>query len=342
MSESTALIEALIAVHAAPDTGRLTDAAVTAAERGLGALYAFLFLGESSGPYRVETPASRARAAAEEKLRQVMKEDITLLQVELDRLPVLAEAMEAGGARSFGNLTDVLPLSASAGKLRGAQRKLGVDTIWLSPVADAGERHGFLLLLMPSGATGSLPETGLLGRHIAVALGKLRDAERGRKMGQIDPVRWINDERRFLEQLALEIQRAKRHDRPLSILVLRLSNYDELLRQYGRFLAERLLRRIAGAMEDVIRNTDFLGAFGGDGFAAILVEADGTRGDNAKKRILAALHGLQFPGLEAQSLNVDLSCEVVTLGPDGDAADQLMGRARERLERPTRELRQAS
>ena len=48
------LLEPLLAVHNASDIPWLTDAAMTAAERGVGALYGFLYLGAESGGLRGE------------------------------------------------------------------------------------------------------------------------------------------------------------------------------------------------------------------------------------------------------------------------------------------------
>jgi diguanylate cyclase (GGDEF)-like protein len=184
---------------------------------------------------------------------------------------------------------------------------------------------------MPAKPPASRQVAALFGRHVAVALENLREEEAGRKRGELDAVRWVYDEQRLEDQLTREIQRAERHDRPLSILLLRVQNLDELRERYGRFLADRVLRQIAGALEDAMRNTDFLGAFKEDGFAGILVEADKIAAERAKTRLGAALVEIRLPQANLPDLQVDLACATATFPEGGTVAKEMIAAAEAKL-----------
>lgn len=325
---SPPLLEPLLGVHSALNTGWLADAASTAAERGLGALYGLLFLLDSSGQLYGERPASSERMRALAKLNQLLGTNATALRFAPQDRPAVSTALREGRAQAIAELGEALPLQLEAGKLRSVQRRLGVSEVWLAPLHWNNESTGLLVLLMPASPAAPLALAELLGRHAAVALKNLREREAGRRRGELDAVRWVYDEQRFQEQLGREIQRAQRHKRSLSVLLLRVENYQDLRSRFGRFLAERALRQVAGAVEDAMRTTDFLGAFNVDGFAAILVEADATAAERARERLSSALAEVKPP---TPDLQLQLAYATATLSDDGATAEELTAAAEARL-----------
>jgi diguanylate cyclase (GGDEF)-like protein len=328
------LLEPLLAVHSAPSQGWLVDGAATAAERGLGALYSLVFLLDSSGALAGERPASSERMRAVAKLNQLLETNVSSLKFDPQQVPAALAALEEGRAVAVPELREALLLPQDEKKLRSVQKQLGVAEVWLAPLHWSGESTGLLVLFMPDKAAAPLSHAELLGQHLAVALSKLRAQEAGRKRGELDAVRWISDEQRFDEQLQNEVRRALRHKRPLSILLIRLDNYHDLRARYGRFLAERLLRQVAGVLEDTMRDTDFLGAFKDNGFAAILIEADGEAARRAKERLSRGLSDVTLPHAQLPDLRLDLTCATATVPDDGETPQDLAASAEGRLEPP--------
>jgi diguanylate cyclase (GGDEF)-like protein len=329
------LLEPLLAVHNASDIPWLTDAAMTAAERGVGALYGFLYLGAESGGLRGEEPASRERIGALARVTQILGKDPTRLTIYPESCPAVAEALRNGKAVAAESLGSVLPFQPEEKQAVKAQRKLGVSEAWIVPIEANSETMGIFLLLMPENHSASMEAAEVLGRHVAVALANLREGDAARKRGELDAVRWIHDERKFIEELGIELQRSARHERPLSLLIVRVDDYGELVRRHGRFLAERALRRVAATMEEAMRATDFLGAYGEDGFAAILVEADETAAENARNRYQATLGKLDLSRANLPGLELHFSCVVATMKKGGSTPEELLGAAEQQLGVPT-------
>ncbi len=326
------LLEPLLGVHSASNANWLADAASTAAERGLGALYGLLYLSDASGQLAGERPASSERMRALAKVSQALDTNVTTLKLNPQGLPAVQSALEEGRAVAVQELDEALSLSLDAKGVRAVQRQLGIAEAWLVPLHWNGESSGLLLLLMPAGSPAPLAHAELLGQHLAVALGNLRAREAGRKRGELDAVRWIYDEQRFEDQLAREIERAQRHQRPLSVLLIRVENFHDLRNRFGRFLAERVLRHVAGELEDAMRRTDFLGSFKDDGFAAILVEADQTAAERAKERLTRGLVDIKLPNADLPELRVELACATASLPDDGETATELAAAAEARLQ----------
>lgn len=329
---ATLLPELLLGVHSAPSREWLADAGSTAAERGLGALYGLLFLVDAGGQLSGQRPASSERVRALVKVDQALETNVTSLRFDPAQRPAVASALLGGRVVSLSAMSEALPASIDAERANAAQRQLNVAEVWVVPLHWGGEGAGVLLLFMPANAPGTPAQAELLGRHLAVALANLRTKEEGRKRGEVDAVRWVYDEQRFMEELTQEIRRAQRHRRPLSILLLRLRNLPELRARYGRFLAERVLRQIGGRLAEAMRDTDFLGAYRDDGFACILVEADRAGAGRAQERLLADTVRANLPLGERADLAPVLTCATATLGEDGDTAQALAAAAEARLD----------
>jgi diguanylate cyclase (GGDEF)-like protein len=329
----TPLLEALLGVHSAQTRGWLADACATAAERGLGALYGLLYLLDASGRLCGVRPASSARRRGLAALKLALEADPADLRFDPQGVPLVRQALSGDRLAVAAGLDQALILPQPSERIASAQRALGIDAAWLAPLHWDGDSSGLLLLLMPANAQAAPALAELLARHAAVAFANLQEEERARRRGELDAVLWVYDERRFMEQLAQEVRRAERHKHPLSILLVRVENIEALRARYGRFLADWLLRQLAGRLADAMRDSDFLGAFREDGFAMILVEADAEAATRAADRLLAPLDGLDVHLPELSDLELRLDHATATLGPDGATADELVDVCEARLGR---------
>ncbi len=328
---SASLAEAVLGVHSALHSGWLADACATAAERGLGALYCLLYVTDSAGLLAGQRPTSSERVRVLGRLHDRLSTELTALRFRPHDREVLLAALRSGRAAAVARLDDALPIAMDEGEIEETQRRLGVGQIWVAPLTWNAENRGLLLLLMPTSPTATLEEAELLGYHAAIALTNLRERESGRKLGELDAVRWVYDEQRFLEQLRREIRRSERHGRPLSIMFLRVQNLRELRNQFGRFLMDGLLRELANRLSVIMRDTDFLGALQDDGFAAILVETNQEGARRAKQRFLSGLESLNLPGAELKDLQIELICATASAPEDGRTAEELAASAERRL-----------
>jgi len=85
----------------------------------------------------------------------------------------------------------------------------------------------------------------------------------------------------FFYRLNSEIQRAKRYDRPLSLLIMDMDNFKQFNDRYGHLVGDQLLRVLSGTVRSNIRYStagkpsyelDIPCRYGGDEFAIIIPE----------------------------------------------------------------------
>lgn len=327
-----ALLEPLLGIHTAPNEGWLADATASAAERGLGALYSVLYVIDGQGRLRPVPPASVAHKSALVRLSQALGANILESKIDPESRGDFASALSEAKAAELQDVNDALPDPLSEERLASAQLELGVRSAVLAPIHWDGETSGLLVLYVGSASAANIRHAELLGSHVAVALANLREREASRRRGEVDAVRWVYDERRFLDELGQESRRAKRHDRPLSVLTVRILNLGELQSRFGRFLGERVLRQVAGRLDDAMRDTDFLGALASDGFGAILIEADGEGAKVAEQRLLAGLQDMKLPHSDLPKLDLHIGCATATMPQDGETPEDLIAAAEARME----------
>ncbi len=137
-----------------------------------------------------------------------------------------------------------------------------------------------------------------------------------------DPLTRVLNARAFSERLTEELHRNRRYRRPVSLLYLDLDNFKILNDTRGHQTGDTVLRLVADAMRLAVRETDLVGRMGGDEFAVLMPETDGTLADAAALRLAEGIKGA-FPTTPA----VTASIGVVSFDDTAATADEILGRA---------------
>ncbi|MFM9879428.1 MAG: 7TM diverse intracellular signaling domain-containing protein [Burkholderiaceae bacterium] len=93
---------------------------------------------------------------------------------------------------------------------------------------------------------------------------------RARAALQTDPLTGLSRERVFLVRLERSLVRAKRYQQPFGLMVVSLSNYTALQREFGRNAAEQALVLTASRLQDVVRDVDTAARVGEHEFALLI------------------------------------------------------------------------
>jgi diguanylate cyclase (GGDEF)-like protein len=81
-----------------------------------------------------------------------------------------------------------------------------------------------------------------------------------------DPLTGLLNRRGFLARLGAEIDRVTTADAALAVLFIDLDNFKGINDRFGHVAGDRLLRRVAGALDDSLGRGVVLGRWGGDEF----------------------------------------------------------------------------
>jgi len=332
---AAAVMAALLPVHAALTLDWLADAAATAAERTLGATFAFVYFEDQEGRLDRKPPASDLRRRAHQRAIDAFGTAVLGRRIDPADAPAIAEALDAR-----------MPVAASAADLfRGlispadaarAQDRLGVGAVSIAPLESAGERIGALLLF--SGTPPPTERLRVFAEHVASAAVNLRQSQAAREQGVIDIVRSVFDARKLESDLQKELARADRYHRAASIVVVEAANLSLLREKFGRFLTDRLLQRLGGALAEDSRDIDVIGAYKESGYTMILTEASAEGAAAAARRLLATAQRAGLGEDNVPGLELHLAAGWATCPVDGNTTDALFETARRRMYDPATQV----
>lgn len=169
----------------------------------------------------------------------------------------------------------------------------------------------------------------LLVATLAAELQGILQREHGRATR--DELTGLLNRRHFLGVGQLEVARATRHARPLTVLFLDLDHFKELNDSQGHHSGDEALKAVAQALLRSVRSTDLVARLGGDEFAVMLVEID-QEGSTQAVRRLAETANAALSAYPSLSVSVGAARFAHPTPPLADmlrAADSLMYRAKQ-------------
>ena len=108
--------------------------------------------------------------------------------------------------------------------------------------------------------------------NIAIAIDRsilFKKTEEFRKLSITDPLTGIYNRRYLNSRLSEEITRYNRYKHHFSFLMFDLDGFKDYNDTYGHIAGDRLLKALAGIIEESLRTIDIAARFGGDEFVAI-------------------------------------------------------------------------
>ncbi len=124
------------------------------------------------------------------------------------------------------------------------------------------------------------------------------------------------------ETFKYEIERAKRYDTPLSVIILDVDHFKSVNDTHGHQVGDMILVELAQILRENIRTSDFAGRWGGEEFLVICPQTD-LKGGQAlaeKLRIMIEKNTFSVVGQKTSSFGV------ATLNPN-ETEEELMARA---------------
>ena len=91
-----------------------------------------------------------------------------------------------------------------------------------------------------------------------------------------------------------ELHRANRHSMELALLMVDLDHFKWVNERYGHLVGDQVLRAVADAMREEVRDYDLCGRFGGEEFVLLLPDTGLSRAVEVGNRICARIRGLHI------------------------------------------------
>ncbi|MGQ9661931.1 MAG: diguanylate cyclase [Kiritimatiellia bacterium] len=140
----------------------------------------------------------------------------------------------------------------------------------------------------------------LLLRIVRALAEREAQRERDRMLEQIrllaitDGLTRLYNSRHFYSQLKLEVERAYRYKRPLSLLLLDVDNFKLYNDAHGHLKGDCALIKIADILKTCLRSMDTAYRYGGEEFTVILPETTGQAAATVAERIRATVENTDF------------------------------------------------
>ena len=158
---------------------------------------------------------------------------------------------------------------------------------------------------------------------VAIILTRLRTTtERWATLARTDLLTGVFNRRAFMELASLELARAARYQRFLSLAFLDIDDFKRINDRGGHQEGDRLLARVADTLKCNVRAFDIVARFGGDEFVLLLPET----GDEATELVLEKLT-VALRGVTQRRWQVGFSIGAITIEGPHTTLDRLIQEA---------------
>ena len=148
-----------------------------------------------------------------------------------------------------------------------------------------------------------------MSAQLTMAIEKFQYQKKIQDMIIIDPETGLYNRKFFFDALKKEWERARRYKRYVSLIMIKLTNFNEYFAKNGSYHAEIVIRSVARTISGNVRFSDILSRFGIDEFGVILPETDLDHAEKAARKILDVIRNKNFPdnsGHETEKITLSI------------------------------------
>lgn len=172
------------------------------------------------------------------------------------------------------------------------------------------------------------PELNELGGAFNAMAGRIETAQEAlSELATRDGLTGLLNHREFVRLLSEELERARRYDRPCSLLLIDVDHFKAINDNWGHPAGDIVLRQIAGRIADAIRPADRAARYGGEEFAVLLPETGRESAMSLAERIRSAVASAPMPVSADAAVPVTVSIGLAAYPADGSDGGALIARA---------------
>ncbi|MCA9495060.1 MAG: GGDEF domain-containing protein, partial [Myxococcales bacterium] len=204
-----------------------------------------------------------------------------------------------------------------------------------APATDAERDHLSLLSALATyvvRANAELEEARFREQELADAQQRLTEQNiLLRELSVVDELTGLRNRRYFDRTMSYEMDRVRRYDRTLSLVMIDVDHFKRINDTYGHDMGDCVLKAVARLLEDSVRKSDVASRYGGEEFGLVLPETRAVGAYHVAERVRSSVEAAVIEGMR-----ITVSVGVATASPDwtGDvmglvrAADQALYRAK--------------
>jgi diguanylate cyclase (GGDEF)-like protein len=199
-----------------------------------------------------------------------------------------------------------------------------------SPLGPAGTALG-LISVAREGTSFTPDERELFHNLAGQAAASIENVELHQvvqRQAVTDELTGLFNHRRFQEVIAAEVERARRFDQPVGLVMLDIDRFKSFNDTYGHQQGDVVLREVARVLRANSREIDEPARYGGEELAVALPQTDLEGAYNLAERVRTAIEALRIPRLDGQGvLSVTASLGAAAIPETADDKDTLIASA---------------
>jgi diguanylate cyclase (GGDEF)-like protein len=195
----------------------------------------------------------------------------------------------------------------------------GIDYALMMPLQDSGRMVGSLHMgLQDESLVLGEAEEHLLS-HLAVIISYCFKAAVSRQqisqLTLLDPLTQISNLQGFGRDIARELSRASRAEKPLTVLLMEIDEFEYLYEHYGERRGQFVIRKVAERLSSNLRATDMLARLGREKFAVLIPGSGEMVGQEIAERMRKDIEEFAIDDGRGAVLQVCISTGLVTWEP---------------------------
>jgi two-component system cell cycle response regulator len=261
------------------------------------------------------------------------------LEIQIDRYPEIRAALDHGRAVLIGDVRT----SPLYGEIRKVWEAEGTPVTIRSVIAlpftlDRLQSGVFFLRRTDGEPPLSHDDVEFADAVIKAAVASIQRAQliettkadnaRLEALAHTDPLTQVLNRRALTVRLASELDRARRYDSVLSLLMIDLDRFKRINDSHGHLVGDDVLRDVASMLQAAVRSVDLVARYGGEEFVVVLPETAEPGAVAFAERLRERVAAHVFRSGDRLELRMTLSIGVATFpSPRVDSAEDLFTRA---------------
>jgi diguanylate cyclase (GGDEF)-like protein len=195
----------------------------------------------------------------------------------------------------------------------------GIDYALLMPLLDSGRMIGSLHLGLQDEPLAMGGEEEQLLAHLAAIISSCFKSVVSRQqvsqLTLLDPLTQISNLRGFARDIAREIARARRVEKPVTALLMEIDEFEDLYQHYGERRGQFVIKKVAERLSSNLRATDLLARLGQAKFAVLVPGGGEMVGQEIAERMRSDVEDFSIDDGRGAVLQVCISVGLVTWEP---------------------------
>lgn len=228
----------------------------------------------------------------------------------------------AGQSEKFINITRPIRINSPMDETPIGNFR--VENLIIVPLASADNKlSGLLALANKEGGFTDEDEDSLFNFSFQV-FEVIALQEEISRLAITDGLTGLYNHRAFQERLSEEIERTKRYNRTLVLLMLDIDHFKSFNDLYGHQTGDEILKIIAKLIKNNIRSVDFAARYGGEEFMVILPEAGCEDAICISERIRLSIVGYPFTVESGEHVMITVSIGTICFPEDSAMKEDLL------------------